>query len=58
LHVNVVLHDHRNRLWAGTRDGRFRHEGGRFREAAELGPMPGWVMCLFEDRALHELYHP
>lgn len=51
LHVNVVFEDRQSQLWAGTRDGLFIHDAGRFRQVTELGPMPGWVMCMFEDRA-------
>jgi len=50
LHVFMVLEDSRTNLWAATRDGLFLYEAGRFKKAERFGPIPGWVMCLFEDR--------
>jgi ligand-binding sensor domain-containing protein/signal transduction histidine kinase len=49
-HVYMVLEDGRTNLWAATPAGLFRREGDRFKKEQRFGPMPGPVMCLFEDR--------
>jgi signal transduction histidine kinase len=49
-YLHMVLEDSHTNVWAATRGGLFRMEKGRFKKVEQLGPVTGWVMCLFEDR--------
>jgi ligand-binding sensor domain-containing protein/signal transduction histidine kinase len=51
LHVCTIFEDSRTNVWAGTQEGLFRLESGRFAQIQGPHEMATWVKVLYEDRA-------